>query len=105
MVKAQRTIVDSDGFTLDPPHTIVFSDGSVAGATWTLSEPPPILEGSFINVPLKHNALVYDGARNLYYACVPGSVPTNGNRIATIDPTTGHVSSSGSGAPEPETLS
>jgi len=104
MVKAQRTIVDSDGFTLDPPHTIVFSDGSVAGATWTLSEPPPILEGSFINVPLKHNALVYDGARNLYYASVPGSVPSNGNRIATIDPTTGQVSFSASVGSEPDAL-
>jgi hypothetical protein len=105
MVKAQRTIVDSDGFTLDPPHTLLFRQGSVAGVNWNVTVPPtPQLDGSFIDVALVHNALVYDSLRNVYYASVPGSVVGKGNSIATIDPVTGQVSYSAPVGSEPNAL-
>jgi len=105
MVKTQRTIVDSDGFTLDPPHTLLFRQGSVAGVNWNVTvPPPPPLDGSFIDVALVHNALVYDSLRNAYYASVPGSVIGKGNSIATIDPVTGQVSYSAPVGSEPNAL-
>ena len=105
MVKAQRTIVDSDGFTLDPPHTLLFRQGSVAGVNWNVTvPPPPQLDGSFIDVALVHNALLYDSLRNVYYASVPGSVVGKGNSIATIDPVTGQVSYSAPVGSEPNAL-
>jgi DNA-binding beta-propeller fold protein YncE len=42
--------------------------------------------------------------RNVYYASVPASVPDNGNRIATIDPTTGQVSYSAPVGSDPNVL-
>ena len=105
MVKAQRTIVDSDGVTLDPPHTLLFRQGFVAGVNWNVTmPPPPQLDGSFIDVALVHNALVYDNLRNVYYASVPGSVIDKGNTIATIDPVTGQVSYSAPVGSEPNAL-
>jgi len=105
LVKAQRSMVDSDGFTLVPAHTLLFRQGTVAGVNWDVTQPPPpTLDGSFIDVPLAHNALVYDSVRNLYYASVPGSVIANGNRIAAIDPTTGQVSYSAPVGSEPNAL-
>ena len=105
MVKAQRTAVDSDGFTLDPPHTLLFKQGTVAGVNWDVTvPPPPPLDGSFIDVALVHNALVYDSVRNVYYASVPGSVIGNGNSIATIDPVTGQISYSAPVGSEPNAL-
>src|SRR5438046_1412980 len=77
---------------------------SCSPAVWDLSEPPPVLGGSFVDVPLKHNTLVYDAARNVYYASVPGSVASSGNRIATIDPATGQLSFSRTVGPEPGAL-
>jgi len=92
LVKALRSIVDSRGIALDPPHTLVFKSGYVAGVNWNITAPPPVLDGSFVDVAVVHNALVYDSVRNVYYASVPASVAVNGNRIATIDPVTGQVS-------------
>ena len=104
LVSAQRVAVDEIGALVDAPHTLVFAGGLVGGAVWDLSEPPPVLGGSFVDVPLKHNALVYDAARNVYYASVPGSVASSGNRIATIDPATGQLSFSGTVGSEPDAL-
>src|SRR5207247_2434032 len=42
LVKALRSVVDSDGATLDPPHTLVFSSGYGAGGHWHSSAPPPV---------------------------------------------------------------
>ena len=104
LVRAQRVAVDEIGALVDAPHTLVFAGGLVGGAVWDLSEPPPVLGGSFVDVPLKHNTLVYDAARNVYYASVPGSVASSGNRIATIDPATGQLSFSRTVGPEPGAL-
>lgn len=105
LVKAQRTAVDSDGFTLDSPHTLLFKQGTVAGVNWDVTvPPPPPLDGSFIDIALVHNALVYDSTRNVYYASVPGSVIGKGNSIATIDPVTGQVSYSAPVGSEPNAL-
>src|SRR6266853_153757 len=68
LVKALRSIVDSDGAALDPPHTLAFKSGNVAGVNWSITAPPPVLDGSFVDVALVHNALVYDSVRNVYYA-------------------------------------
>lgn len=88
LVRAERSIVDSRGVYVELPYTQVLTGGSVGGQT--LFGP----DGTVINVPLVHNALVYDRTRNRYYASVPGSVPLTGNRIATIDPDTGAVTHS-----------
>src|SRR5437762_2716901 len=104
LVRAQRVAVDEIGALVDAPHTLVFAGGLVGGAVWDLSEPPPVLGGSFVDVPLKHNTLVYDAARNVYYASVPGSVASSGNRIATIDPATGQLSFSRPVGTEPGAL-
>ena len=48
--------------------------------------PPSELDGTAIDIFLPHNALVYDGARNLFYASVPAAVSGTGDRIAIIDP-------------------
>lgn len=105
MVKAQRSMTDSDGTTLAPAHTLLFSQGTVAGVNWDLSvPPPPPLDGTILDIPLEHNALVYDSVRNVYYASIPGSVVGNGNRIATIEPATGQVSYSAPIGSEPNAL-
>lgn len=67
------------------------------------STPPP-LDGQALDIPLAHNALVFDAARNAYYASVPGSVVGNGNRIATVDPASGQVSYSAPVGSEPNVL-
>src|SRR5882672_7368236 len=92
LVKALRSIVDSDGVALDPPHTLVFKSGNVAGVNWNITAPPPVLDASFIDVAVVHNALVYDSVRNVYYASVPASVAINVNDTATTEPVTGQVS-------------
>jgi DNA-binding beta-propeller fold protein YncE len=104
LVRSQRGTTDAQGGVLDSPHTLVFNSGLVSGAVWDMSEPPPPIQGSVLDVPLTHNALVYSVAGNVYYASVPGSVPSNGNRIATIDPATGQVSYSGTVGSEPDAL-
>jgi DNA-binding beta-propeller fold protein YncE len=62
------------------------------------------VDGEVIDVPLAHKALIYDAARNAYYASVPGSVVGNGNRIASIDPVSGQVSYSAPIGSEPNVL-
>jgi hypothetical protein len=104
LVKSQRTTVDGDGNVVEAPHTLVFDHGTISGVTWNIQSIPPILDGSFFDVSVKHNALVYDAGRNVYYASVPGSYPVNPNSIATIDPTTGQVSFSGVVGSEPNPL-
>ena len=105
LVKALRSIADSEGVTVDPLHTLLFSSGFVAGVNWNVQvPPPPVLDGTFVDVPLVHNALVYDSARNKYYASVPGSVIGNGNSIATIDPVTAQVTYSAPVGSEPNAL-
>src|SRR6266545_277712 len=91
MLKAVRSAVDIDGVTIDPVHTIAFASATVGGVSWITSARPPILDGQVIDVPVVHNALVYDSVRNRYYASIPGSVIGNGNSIATIEPVTGQV--------------
>jgi len=77
-----------------------------------LAPPPPswpvtpasTVDGQALDIGLVHNALVYDGGRNVYYASVPGSVIGAGNSIATIDPATGAVAHSGPIGSEPNAL-
>jgi len=83
--------------------------GGLQPSPTTVSAPPPpppspVLDGAVIDVPVAHNALVYDSVRNVYYASVPGSVIGNGNRIATIEPVTGQVSYSAPVGSEPNAL-
>ncbi|NRF69482.1 hypothetical protein HLB44_20990 [Aquincola sp. S2] len=57
-----------------------------------------------LRVALPNTALIADPARGVYYASVPGSVPGNGNRIASIDATTGKISFSAIVGSEPGAL-
>src|SRR5580765_7023541 len=67
--------------------------GDVGGEPPDFPPPPPPLplDGTATDIPLVHNALVYDSTRNLYYASISGSAPSNSNRIAIIDPSTAQV--------------
>jgi len=103
MAKAQRATIDSGGAILEAAHTLVFSQGFVAGQTWNISAPPPVLDGTSIDVPVANNALVYDSARNVYYASVSAFAIDHPNTIATIDPA-GHVSFSAPLPSEPNAL-
>jgi hypothetical protein len=75
-----------------------------SGSSTGDSTTPPPLDGQVLDIPLAHKALVYDAARNAYYASVPGSVVGNGNRIATIDPASGQVSYSAPVGSDPNVL-
>ncbi|MBC7954622.1 MAG: hypothetical protein H7Y33_01960 [Cytophagales bacterium] len=86
LVRAERSVVDLQGTVVEPAYAFVLTGGTVGGLVLFGAD------GAVMNVPLVHNALVFDRTRNRYYASVPGSVPLNGNRIATIDPVTGAVS-------------
>jgi hypothetical protein len=61
-------------------------------------------DGEAMDVGVVHNALVYDHARNRYYASVPGTVLGAGNSIAIIDPSTGQVSHTAPIGSEPGAL-
>lgn len=100
MVRTERVATDSDGVTVIPAHTFVIASGTVAGTA--LFQPP--LDGTLRKLPLVHNALVFDAARQRYYASIPGSVVGNGNSIASIDPSTGAVSYSAPVGSEPFAL-
>ncbi len=56
-------------------------DGTVGGQT-IFAPPTPQIDGTLVKIPLVHQALVFDPTRNRHYASIPGSVPSNGNRIA-----------------------
>jgi hypothetical protein len=103
MARAQRSTVDSDGAILEPQHTLVFSQGFVAGVNWNVSAPPPVIDGTAIDVPVANNALVYDSVRGVYYASVSAFAIDHPNTIATIDPA-GHVSFSAPLPSEPNAL-
>ena len=105
LVKSVPNTVDSDGFTLEPTHTLAFSSATVNGVNWTTAAPPtPTLDGQVLDVPLVHNALVYDSVLNRYYASIPSSVVGNGNSIATIEPVTGQVTYSAPIGSEPNAM-
>lgn len=57
-----------------------------------------------VTVSLQNNSVVADLARGVFYASVPGSVAGQGNRIATIDATTGQVQYSGAVGLEPNAM-
>jgi DNA-binding beta-propeller fold protein YncE len=65
---------------------------------------PKALDGQVIDLLLPHNALVYDGGRNVYYATVPASVSGVGNSIAIINPTTETIRFSAAIGSEPGEL-
>lgn len=80
LVRAERRIVDGSGANLDAPYTLNLTAGVVGGAPMFGAAG----DGATVKVALTHNALVHDPGRNVYWASIPGSVPGNGNRIASI---------------------
>jgi hypothetical protein len=100
LVRAERSVADGDGQPVDGTETLVLTGGRIDGRELFLPEP----DGTVTALPLPHHALVYDPARNRYYASVPGSVPVRGNSIATIDPATGTVTYSAAVGSEPSAL-
>ena len=53
---------------------------------------------------MPHKALVYDSARNVFYASIPAAVPNIGNRIAIIDPAAETIEFSAPVGSNPNTL-
>jgi hypothetical protein len=95
-----RSVRDGAGASIGGVQTLVLTGGTVGGRTLFLPEP----DGTLRVLALAHRSLVYDALRNRYYASVPGSVPLNGNSIASIDPATGAVSYSQPVGSEPAAL-
>lgn len=100
MVQGSYAMVDESGVPIMPAYTLVLRSGTVNGQPVLLAKP----DGTVRKVTLTHNALVYDATRGVYYASVPGSVALQGNRIATIDATSGAISYSAAVGSEPAAL-
>lgn len=100
MVQGAYSMVDETGQAVEPAYTLVLRSATVNGRPVTLAQP----DGTVRKVTLVHTALVFDRTRAVYYASVPGSVPLQGNRIATIDAASGAVAYSGAVGSEPAAL-
>ncbi|MES2716189.1 MAG: hypothetical protein V4795_10510 [Pseudomonadota bacterium] len=87
-VREQVRSVDGEGGQVFPPYALALTALQIAG----IDALDPSLVRDLRSIALVHRDLVYDAARRVYYASVPGSVPGQGNRLASIDATTGAVS-------------
>ncbi|MFG6430136.1 YncE family protein [Roseateles sp. LYH14W] len=88
LLRADRQYEDSTRGAVEPLHTLRLVQGTVAGQA-------VVVDDVFTrSVALRHNALLFDARRGVYYASVPGAVVGTGNRIATIDPASGAVAHS-----------
>nr|WP_297350614.1 hypothetical protein [uncultured Caldimonas sp.] len=87
LVRSELVTTDGNGSVLEPTQTLVLTEAMIDGR----SRLAPTPDGALVKVQLVHNALVYDPARDRYYASIPGSVPATGNRIAIVNPYTGEV--------------
>ncbi|HEU5293465.1 MAG TPA: hypothetical protein VFU71_01630, partial [Burkholderiaceae bacterium] len=97
LVRAERRF-EGDG--AEPPITLTIVGATVAGQPLFVDPP----DGTLTKLSLVHNDLVYDTARQRYYASIPGSATGVGNSIATIDPATGAISYSTAIGSEPFAL-
>jgi hypothetical protein len=105
-VKIVGSVTDSDG-PVQPRTTMMLTSATAEGVNWTNTAPPPPppkLDGDAKDLPIVHNTLIYDQARNMYYATIPGSVIGLGNSIASIDPATGQARYSAPIGSEPNAL-
>lgn len=100
LIRADRSAVDALNTSVIAPYSLQITGGQVGGSTLFVAPP----DGTLNKITLTHNALVFDAGRNRYYASIPGSVPGNGNRIATIDASSGAVSYSAAVGAEPFAL-
>ncbi|HJV53788.1 MAG TPA: hypothetical protein VJ652_20140 [Noviherbaspirillum sp.] len=106
-VKTIESMQNLAGEAIQPTTTLFIKSATVNGVSYAAPEssnPPPAPE-NFVRVDLPHNDLVYDAARNRYYASVPSTVIGKGNSIATVDPQTGEVTYSSPVGSEPNVLS
>jgi hypothetical protein len=94
LVRSDRSATDSDGAVIVAPYSLTLLRATVDGLQRDGQA------GSVRTLALAHNALIFDAARGVYYASVPGSA-TQGNRIAVITPATGAVRYSGPVGSEP----
>lgn len=88
LLRSDRQFEDSTRGTVEPLHTLRLVQGTVAGQAVVVDD---VLTRA---VALRHNALVFDAQRGVYYASVPGAAVGTGNRIATVDPASGAVTHS-----------
>ena len=88
LVRANYVSTRPDGTVEEPFYSIAVASGKVDGDTLFTAIPGV---SSSIKLNLTHNALVFDAARNRYYASVASTVVGRGNTIATIEPTTGEI--------------
>ena len=97
LVHAERSSSASDGSVPVAAYTIDLRSANIAGVAYPN-------DGTALPVSLTHSALVFDATRGVYYASVPGSVVGQGNRIATIDATSGSIGYSAVVGSEPGPL-
>jgi hypothetical protein len=88
LLRSDRRFEDSTRGKVEPAHTLRLVQGTVAGQAVVTDDTVTR------SISLQHNALVFDARRGVYYASVPGAAVGSGNRIATIDPTSGAVTHS-----------
>jgi hypothetical protein len=84
-VREQVRSVGSDGLDVIPPYTLTLAALRIGG----VDPLDPTMVRDLRSIALVHRDLVYDAARRVYYASVPGSVQGQGNRLASIDADTG----------------
>ena len=88
LARANYVSTRPDGTVEEPFYSIAIASGKVDSDTLFTAIPGV---SSSIKLNLTHNALVFDAARNRYYASVASTVAGRGNTIATIEPTTGEI--------------
>ncbi len=86
-LREQVSSVGSGGVDVFPPYTLALASLRIGGA----NPLDPATVRATHSIALVHRDLVYDAARRVYYASVPGSVVGQGNRLARIDADTGAV--------------
>lgn len=101
LARADYVSTRPDGTVEEPFYSIALASGRVNGQTLFTLVPGV---SSLLTIPLTHNALVFDAPRNRYYATVASSVVGQGNRIATIEPTTGAINYSAVVGSEPSAM-
>ncbi len=97
---------DLDGSVLWPATTYAVKTALVNNVQYAASSAPPSSSQlASVEINLVHNELIYDAARNLFYASIPSSVIGVGNSIAAVNPQTGIITYSQPVGSEPKVMS
>ncbi len=92
LVRQTRYTTTSDGVGAEPEYQLVLGGAQLAsGPLLTTTSTTVGVDGGISKIAIPHSALVYSAVHRRYYASVPASDATRGNRIASIHPDTGVV--------------